>query len=324
MYTDGIAVDVLSSYWASGDIATLPEFRAVVGVYDTDFLASPDVSFSLVLDDGSPLEIVEAVTVTAEGVYELFVTREMIARYFTAGSELKVAMTQQEGYSVGTVEFTGAVSEGTEVNIDDGTNNTDFTFGTYETGSVQFTAQATSGDIVTIDDGVNDPVAFTFGVGAGLILVGADASASGQNFKAAVDAAVTAGDLDVVTSGAGATITIGNRAGFTGGSITETADPGTDMTVTDFSGGVDGIALGSTAAESAQNFYDAVAADTNIDVQVSIDGAVVTVYNVAAGKDTVDGAITENTDTGNDVTVTDFDTPVLSTNFWAYLAPRNS
>ena len=184
-----------------------------------------------------------------------------------------------------------------------------------------FDATATSGDIVTIDDSVNVAVDFEFGTDPGEILVGIDADASAANLVAAIEAAVLAGTLDVTVSAVGPIVTIANHADFTGGSIVETADPGVDMTIVDFAGGVAGIVPGADEFEAATNLGAAIVADGTINVDVVVDGRVVYVINLEPGVGVLAGVLAETTDIGAAITTEDFALATPSLEFWAFVAP---
>lgn len=107
--------------------------------------------------------------------------------------------------------------------------------GTKESGSIAFATVAEVGDQFTIDDGITS-LQFTFVAsgGSGLnVNIGASASDSAANLAAAVNASA----LNVVATPSTGTVTIVNDY-YTGGSITEDVDTGTDITTTDFTGGV--------------------------------------------------------------------------------------
>lgn len=117
----------------------------------------------------------------------------------------------------------------------------------HETGQIAFSGVMASGDKVTVNDGVHAAHQFTFGDGTGgTVAVGVTATDSAQNLKAAI-VALGVSVLNVGVSGAAATLTLTNNAAFFGGTITEDADSGNHMTVTNFSGGDDGMRIVQTS-----------------------------------------------------------------------------
>lgn len=129
--------------------------------------------------------------------------------------------------SVGTVTFR---------NLDSAGGSIVETHDAYKTGSVTFSAISTAGDQITINDGTNTPVVFSAvasAPGPFNWIPGATAIDSGQNFKAAVQNAITSSALFVTVSGAGAAITIKDPNGGTD-SIVKGTDAGAVMTVVNF------------------------------------------------------------------------------------------
>lgn len=113
-----------------------------------------------------------------------------------------------------------------------------------ESGTILFGGVADAGARVLISDGEKRR-GFQFGgvmlPGYINVATGASAANSATNLAAAIMAETAKGNLKLKATVATATVTIVNLAGVAGGAIVEELDPGNDMTVTNFSGGVDGI-----------------------------------------------------------------------------------
>jgi hypothetical protein len=107
--------------------------------------------------------------------------------------------------------------------------------GTKEAGSIAFATTAEVGDQWTVDDGVTSlSFVFVASGGTGLsVNVGASATDSAANLAAAINASA----LNVTATPSTGTVNIVND-NYTGGAITEDVDTGTDVTTTNFAGGV--------------------------------------------------------------------------------------
>jgi len=98
-------------------------------------------------------------------------------------------------------------------------------------GTLAFSAVATADDtvVLTWQDG---STTFTFGDGlGGTVDVGASATDSAQNLKAAIEAYALANGIDIVVSGGAATLTFTTNDPYV--EVTEGVDDGAVMTVTD-------------------------------------------------------------------------------------------
>lgn len=107
--------------------------------------------------------------------------------------------------------------------------------GTKEAGSIAFATTAEVGDKWTVNDG-DASLQFTFVAtgGTGLnVNIGVTASDSASNLATAINAST----LNVTATPTTGTVAIVND-GYLGGSIVEDVNSGTDVTTTDFSGGV--------------------------------------------------------------------------------------
>lgn len=111
-----------------------------------------------------------------------------------------------------------------------------YTGGTKETGSFAFGTTAEVGDQLTVSDGeVSATFTFVASGGSGLtVSIGASANDSAANLAAAINAYTA---LNVTAAAVTDTCTITND-NWTGGTLTEDVDTGTDITTTNFSSGV--------------------------------------------------------------------------------------
>lgn len=114
----------------------------------------------------------------------------------------------------------------------------------FESGSVLMGGIPGAGSRVSVYDGIKR-VQFQWGgvVPAGVIgmAVGGSAAAAATNLAAAIMNEASKGTLRVKATVSTATVTITNLADKSGGAIVEVTDVSSNITVTNFSGGVDGI-----------------------------------------------------------------------------------
>ncbi len=225
---------------------------------------------------------------------------------------------------------------------------TDILFGTNDAATLVFATGAMSpGDELTINDGIHPAVQFVYASTPLFYLpysvgVGASQTDSAQNLKAVILNEVALGNLSVGVSGAGATLTITNLAnnvGFNvlhaaGATITKQVDANTYLTVTDFTGGVAGVATGVSASDTASNLVLAVNNPSHVwgDRLISdptknawlafeLNATEVGFVNRNGALGSTNGSITEHTDSGNVATVTAVAAQTAGLAFWAYAAP---
>jgi hypothetical protein len=221
-------------------------------------------------------------------------------------------------------------------------------FGTNDAATLVFATGAMSpGDELTINDGIHPAVQFVYASTPLFYLpysvgVGASQTDSAQNLKAVILNEVALGNLSVGVSGAGATLTITNLAnnvGFNvlhaaGATITKQVDANTYLTVTDFTGGVAGVATGVSASDTASNLVLAVNNPSHVwgDRLISdptknawlafeLNATEVGFVNRNGALGSTNGSITEHTDSGNVATVTAVAAQTAGLAFWAYAAP---
>lgn len=331
--TDALTLERLTAYWENSQLSTDQELVVVVWVESIDVAELQAYTVAVEVDElaafGSAIAIATA-TLSATGFYPIVISRDMIEIKDPDSGFLRVAMTADDAaaYQLGSVAFDDQPTAEDAVTIDDDTNAETFEFNN-EVGTVVIAAGAVAdGAIVTIDDGVNDPVSFEFDdnatVTAGNISVdpGADEAEGADNLAAAIEAQVTAGNLNVsAVSNSVDTVTITNHNNAAG-SITEDADPGTDLTITDFAVTLDNVgatlvAIGHDLTETLANFIAAIEAGAlNVTAAEVVSGTVDLVNQESQA-----GAITEVTDAGTVITVTDFEVAPLSIAFSAWVAP---
>lgn len=333
--TAALDLDDLVAYWnSSGDFASLEEFRVVIGI--STFLSTIAVGvpsgqtaiWSVVTDSdpafGSATTVASA-TISQTGMFEFLIAREQL---IAGDTLLAVKADLTDSYQIGTVTFDAAASEGTKFRINDGTHgNDDFTFGTYETGSFTLSGALTVNDEVIVNDGVNAAVHFK-GVASGAVapqfnLVGTT-NGDAQALKAAIDAQIVLGTLDVTTSGATNAITIKNHVAFTGGTLSEVLDFGNKIATVNFTGGVVGLVPGATAAASAAALAAGIpgASDSVAAAYVNpANTAQIFVINHQVAAGATGGTMTEQTDSGSHMVVVDWTVRASSVGFWAYVVP---
>lgn len=338
-----IALNKLQAHWTTNEWGVAKRLKIAIGLKDIAVSAEQAYEFVAQVDAldsfGSPITvsrvIVQGVDIPEDGIIMLAVDVEAMALFDANAGYLRIVMTPSAGRDQATIVISDFLASDAEFTLDDGTNGAESVkVGTAEVGTVTFDAVATAGLIITIDDGVNAPVAFEYGVGAGLILVGADANASAANLRAAILAAVAAGDLDVgVASASDNVVTITNLAGvtsaiFTDSAITETADPGSDTTVATFANGEAGAVQpqaiiehnGGNADTQRDQVVAAIEALASGSFQAVRDGNTILVTNTAPELGVSEGEALEVADSGNDMTVNDFAVAAASIDFWAYVA----
>lgn len=243
-FSGGISIDQLSAYWNSaGDIAIPQEFRFVFYLGRQAGHYGETYTFTVVTDtvddfSNTPATIATATVAKDEaGVLEYVLAREQFAGTSDSFVGLEFAMT--DGYPVGYIAFDDAATAGDEVDVDDAA---------FKTRDVVISGTLTANDTISIDDGPHSPLVFTAKASGAVIAshefnIGASASQSAQNFKAAVDFAITAGTLvDVTTSGASTTITIKYR---TAGTVVEGTDAGNKIAVSSAAAVADALVFGT-------------------------------------------------------------------------------
>lgn len=113
-----------------------------------------------------------------------------------------------------------------------------------ETGTITFTDEADAGARIMISDGEKRK-GFQFGgvllPGYVNVAPGAALGNSAANLAAAIMAETAKGNLKVKATAALGVVTLVNLAPVSGGSITEESDPGTEIAVVTFSGGINSI-----------------------------------------------------------------------------------
>ena len=338
--TSALSLARLTPYWCTNEWASADTLRFAVGLESIARGSGQVYTFAIEVDDNVAFSSAKTVVSgdltdasAALPYLELAFAREVLAKTDVAATHVRVKATPVNGYETGTITISDWLAAGDQIDLEDGAAATDeIIIGTPEVGTIAYSSVAEDGDTVTIDDGVNDPVVFTYGPGTGgTVDKGLTATNSAQNLKTAIEAAVTAGDLYVSVSGASTTLTIINLGVLDGGSITK-SDADNDYTVTDFSGGIEGVMV---EAMYVVRDGDATYLDQVEDVRAAIEAAasgsftatrvagVITVVNDAASlggdPEAPDGSITEDTDSGNAIAIVDFAAALASIGFWCYL-----
>lgn len=341
VYTsDPLSLSKLAAYWHTNEWGN-KTLHVAVGFISGEFDAQQSYDFVLQVDAlssfGSPITVARAVVtgqdIAANPVVEMAVDVANMATLDANAGYFRLVMTPTEGQDQAFIDLVDEfLSNDAEFTLDDGTNGAESVkVGTPEVGTITFTAQATNGDIVTIDDGVNAPVAFEFGAGG--LAIGADANGSAANLRAAINAAVLAGTLDVsVAAASDNVVTVTNLAGvttaiFTDSAITETADPGTDMTIATFANGETGNVQpqaiiehnGGTYLTQRQQIVDAINALASGSFSASLSGDRISIVNSAPDLGVSEGELVEVADAGNTMTMTDFAVAAAAVDFWAYV-----
>lgn len=224
---------------------------------------------------------------------------------------------------------------------------TDILFGTYDQGILTFTGAAADGDALTINDGVHSAIQFQFTTSPLFfqpysVAHGATATDTAQNLSAAIAREVALGNLAVTVSGGAGVLTITNTAvngGFNvlaanGATMTEDVDTGAVLAVTNFTGGVAGVATGATAADTASNLVAAVNNPTHVWggrlfsdatknswLAFELNATEVGFVNQNGTLGSSNGSITEHTDSTNVATTTAVAAQTAGLAFWAYVAP---
>jgi hypothetical protein len=329
--SEPLSLGLLTPFWATDERGVARKLRVVVGIRDLPEDAANTVTFEVIASANKNLSdptVVASVAIsdvpTGTQQFELSVPVDALP----AGSAWLALRTRALGGDTAFITITDFLEPGDGFTLNNGLEagdevELDVEAGTYETGSIAFSGTATADDAVTVDDGVHPPVTFTFGAGAGLVAPGASAAASATNLAAAIGASDLYVDVSDDTSG---TLTITNLGTFTSGALTEDVDDGSVITVTDFTGGADGVMTGDMYAargvtepdvfvEAVAEYINANGGDTFSAVR---DGSVVAVINADAD-DTSIGEATEGTDTNDAIAITDFALVSAAMSFWSYV-----
>ena len=337
--SDPLSLSKLAAYWHTNEWGN-KTLLVAIGFLSGEFDAQQSYDFVVQVDAlssfGSPITVGRAIVqgqdLVDDGYLVISVDVKNMDGFDADAGYLRLVMTPTEGQDQAFITMVDEFwSPDAEFTLDDGTTGPESVkVGTVEVGSVTFTAQATNGDIVTIDDGVNAPVAFEFGAGG--LVIGADANGSATNLGAAIQAQVTAGNLDLLVEVAANVVTITNLAGvttaiFTDSAITETADPGNDMTVATFANGEAGAVQpqaiiefnGGTYVTQREQIVAAIEALASGSFSATLNGSVISVVNSAPDLGVSEGSAVEVADAGNSFVITDFAVAAVSVDFWAYV-----
>lgn len=222
--TEGFITPANNNYWSIVSVAFSGGVTTIV-TDGTTGVSESGVSYSSVFDANDAFIVKNTSIRAGTGGAKTFDSNganafasAIAAKQLVVGQKIHVSGM---GYESGTIQIAGAK----------------------EAGSIAFSATAANGDKYTIDDGVTT-VQFTFVTtgGSGLnVNIGASATDSAANLANAINASA----LNVTATPTSGTAAIVND-NYTGGSITEDVDSGTVGTVTDFTGGVAGVADGDT------------------------------------------------------------------------------
>jgi len=153
-----------------------------------------------------------------------------------------------------------------------------------ESGTITFTDEADAGARILISDGEKRK-GFQFGgvllPGYVNVTAGAALGDSAANLAAAIMNETTKGNLKIKATAALGVVTLVNLAGQSGGQITEENDPGNEIAVVNFSGGVDSLRGVVTVTSVADDV-------------IGIDPAPATNANAGAAKIVVKGSMIRN------------------------------
>lgn len=151
-----------------------------------------------------------------------------------------------------------------------------------ETGTIVFSDEADAGARIMISDGEKRK-GFQFGgvllPGYVNVAPGAALANSAANLAAAIMAETAKGNLKIKATASTGTVTLTNLAPAAGGSIVEEADPAAEITVTNFSGGIDsirGVFEVTSVADDVIGIFPAPATNANAGpVFITVKGSMI-------------------------------------------------
>lgn len=164
-----------------------------------------------------------------------------------------------------------------------------------ETGSVEFTAQPAVGSRVTLSDG-DKTLVFQFGGSFSPavegVALGSDGSGTATNFAAELNAKRVRGELNISATVVDDLVTLKNL-NRVGGSVLETLDAGTAITVVQFSGGNDTL-------------HGVFKVDAMTDDKITVSPSPATFANAGALAVTVKGSMLRNPSNADEITPQSF------------------